>query len=96
MTDAELQALLSAKITKDGIKSRIARADYFVIPGTTTTICNITMLNGFSVSGESNCVDTVPFDEAIGRDRAYRKALGKLWALEAYAAAEVAYIMSHE
>ena len=70
------------------IQSRIKDVTYHRIPGTTATICNIEMANGFSVRGESACVDPKNFDEAIGRKIAYDNAFDKLWPLEGYLLAE--------
>lgn len=48
--------------------SRMKDVAYFVLPDTTCNICNITMVNGFGVRGESACVDPRNFDQAIGRE----------------------------
>lgn len=75
-------------IDKQDIEARIADVTYHRIPDTTATICNITMVNGFSVRGESACVDPKNFDEAVGRKIAYDNAFQKLWQLEGYLLAE--------
>jgi hypothetical protein len=46
------------------------------------------MVNGFSVRGESACVDPRNFNMEIGRNIAYRNAFNSLWALEGYLLAE--------
>lgn len=88
MKDDELEVLIAAmpheKVTKDGIEARIKSVDYHIIPNTTVTICNITLDNGFSVRGESACVDPRNFNMEIGRQIAYRQAFDKLWQLEGY------------
>lgn len=45
------------------------------------TFCVITLANGFSVTGESACVDPRNFNPQIGRDIAYRNARRQLWPL---------------
>lgn len=70
------------------IQSRIKDVTYHRIPGTTATICNIEMVNGFSVRGESACVDSNNFDAAVGRKIAYDNAFDKIWPLEGYLLAE--------
>ncbi len=45
------------KVTKDSIEAKIAKVDYLVLPDSTVTLCNITLKNGYSVRGESACVD---------------------------------------
>lgn len=72
------------KVTKDGIERRIAKVQYQRIEGTTLTICVITIDNGFTVTGESACVDPAAFNESIGQTIAYDNAFEKLWSLEGY------------
>ena len=92
MPDAELAEALESRpaprVTEDQIKQRIRSTDYFVLPGTTVTICQITLDNGYSVRGESACVSPANFDEAIGRTYAYRDAFRKLWPLFGFLLAE--------
>jgi len=79
---------MKTHIDKVDLEVKIKDVDYLVFPGTTATICNITMANGFSVRGESACVDPKKFDEAIGRKYAYENAFAQLWELEGYLLAE--------
>ncbi len=92
MNDKELEKAIAdkpfPKVTKEGIEARITGTDYMVLPNSTVTICNIKMENGFSVRGESACVDSRNFDMEIGRQIAYRDAFSKLWQLEGYLLAE--------
>ena len=92
MNDKELERAIAdkpfPKVTKEGIEARITGTDYMVLPNSTVTICNIKMENGFSVRGESACVDSRNFDMEIGRQIAYRDAFSKLWQLEGYLLAE--------
>jgi hypothetical protein len=95
MDDAQLGQAIAArpyeKVTKEGIELRIARNDYIVLPNSNVTVCSITLENGFSVRGESACVDARNFDLEIGRQLAYRDAFSKLWQLEGYLLAERRY-----
>lgn len=86
--DQAIAATLHEKVTKERIQARIISADYIVIGNSTVTICNLTLINGFSVRGESACVDPRNFDMEIGREIAYRDAFSKLWQLEGYLLAE--------
>lgn len=92
MNDEELNKAIEdrpyPKVTKAGIEARIKDVSYLVIPESTVTICNILLENGFSVRGESACVDKGNFDLQIGQDLAYRDAFSKLWAFEGYLLAE--------
>lgn len=52
--------------------------------GETTTVCAITLTNGFTVTGTSGCVDPNNFDETIGRKVAYDNAAKEIWAVAGY------------
>lgn len=92
LDEQQLQTAIDAqpheKVTKESIERRIVDVGYLVLPGSTVTICNITLENGFSVRGESACIDPRNFNEEIGRNIAYRNAFDKLWSLEGYLLAE--------
>lgn len=92
MNDAQLEQAIASrphdKVTKEGMEKRIKQTNYMVLPDSTVTICNIVLENGFSVRGESACVDPRNFDMEIGRQIAYRDAFSKLWQLEGYLLAE--------
>lgn len=76
------------KVTKEGIDRKIVKVDYMVLPDSTVTLCNITLDSGYSVRGESACVDKRNFNIEIGKGLAYKQAFDKIWALEGYALAE--------
>lgn len=76
------------KVTKDSIEAKIAKVDYLVLPDSTVTLCNITLKNGYSVRGESACVDPRNFNVEIGKGLAYKQAFDRLWPLEGYLLAE--------
>jgi hypothetical protein len=76
------------KVTPEYINSRIKSTDYSMIPKSTVTICNITLDNGFSVRGESACVDPANFDSQIGNELAHKNAFDKLWPLFGFLLAE--------
>lgn len=68
-------------ITEEFIKSQIANVEYHQLTGTTITIAVITLKSGFTVTGESACVDPNNFDVEIGNKIAYENAFDKLWQL---------------
>lgn len=75
-------------IDKPYIESRIKDVDYVVMKDGRTTICTLTMANGFTVNGFSACVAVANFDEALGRKYAYERAFEQLWPLEGYLLAD--------
>lgn len=63
------------------IDAAIKSADYHVFPGTTVTVCCLTLDNGFTTIGHSACVDPANFDESIGREIAFKNAREQIWPL---------------
>ena len=61
---------------------------YHVFPGTTTTVCLLTLRNGYTVTGESAAVSPANFDKEIGETVAYKAARDKIWPLLGYALRE--------
>jgi len=80
------------KITAQWIKDKIRKVECVRIPGSAVTICNVTLENGFSVRGESACVDPGDYHEELGKELAYKDAFNKIWALEGYLLAEGLWI----
>ncbi len=78
-------------VTNQSIDMRIDTVTYHRLPGTTTTICAIKMVNGFTVLGQSACVNPADFDQELGESLAHDDAREKLWPLEGYLAAERRY-----
>jgi hypothetical protein len=74
------------KITQEWIdetlSEAIARFHHF--PDTTTTICLLTLENGFSLVGQSSCIHKKDFDSALGMKLAIENAREQLWELEGY------------
>lgn len=52
--------------------------------GAKTTICLLTLKNGFEIVGTSACVDPSKFEEEIGRFYALKDALRKLNELDGF------------
>lgn len=73
------------RVTPDQVDATIVGEDYHVFPGTTLTVCCLTLKNGFTVTGESACASPENFDAAFGRKLARDEAKRKIWALEGYA-----------
>lgn len=82
----EIQAkgLNAPRLTPSSIDNVIVGEQYHVFPGTTLTVCALTLLNGFNVTGESAAASPENFDEEIGRKIARANAREKIWALEGY------------
>lgn len=71
-------------VSQDRIDSIIDHADYHVFPGTTVTVCCLTLKNGFHVIGQSSCVSEKNFNKTKGISLSFEDAKRKLWELEGY------------
>lgn len=84
--EAEIQSkgLNAPRLNPDMIDATIVSEMYHVFPGTTLTVCALTLRNGFIVIGESAAASPANFDQAIGRKVARENARNKIWQLEGY------------
>ena len=91
ITNEELEQKLeespAPRVTKEYMESRIKSADYHRI-GETVTLCSITLDNGYSVRGESACVNPENYNKEIGEKISYDNAFRQLWALFGFLLAE--------
>jgi hypothetical protein len=85
---SKLENCPAERVTKKGIESRIVSTEFHRIGGGTVTIASIALDNGFSVRGESACVNPENYDQQIGERIAYDNAFAKLWPLFGFALAE--------
>ncbi len=85
--EAEIQAknLNAPRLTPALIDEQIVGEAFHVFPGTTLTVCALTLRNGFQVVGESAAASPANFDAELGRKIARDNARNKIWALEGYA-----------
>ena len=79
------------RVTKTGIQEKIVDQQYIVLPDGRSTLCILTLQNGFTVKGFSACVDIDNFDLVMGRYIAFEDAFRQIWALEGYLLAEKLY-----
>lgn len=91
VSDEKLDELLetspAARVTKEYMESRISSCDFTRI-GETHTHCRIVLDNGFSVTGESACVNPEDYNKEIGERIAYDNAFSSLWQLFGFLLAE--------
>lgn len=90
LTEGEIEqeiqnkGLNAPRLTPQHIDEQIVAEQYHVFPGTTLTVCALTLRNGFQVVGESASASPENFDEVLGRKIARDHARNKIWALEGY------------
>lgn len=82
--EIKAKGLNAPRLTPDKIDETIQSEQYHVFPGTTMTVCALTLRNGYIVTGESAAASPENFDQAIGRKIARDNARNKIWALEGY------------
>lgn len=84
--EAEIQAkgLNAPRLNPTMIDETIVSEQYHIFPGTTLTVCALTLRNGFIVVGESAAASPENFNIEIGRKIARENARNKIWALEGY------------
>ena len=78
------KGLTAPRLRPADIDNAIADIAFHVFDETCLTVCCITLVNGFTVTGESACASPANFDAEIGRDIAFKHARDKIWALEGY------------
>lgn len=85
--EAEIQrkGLTAPRLTPEKIDAQIKAEAYHVFPGTTLTVCALTLQNGFLVTGESAAASPENFDVELGQKIARENARNKIWAFEGYA-----------
>jgi len=83
-------------VTLQSITAKITDQEYLLLADGRTTICNLTLQNGFTVIGTSSCVDIANYDEAIGDALAFEDAIDKIWQLEGYLLKEQLYQMAYK
>jgi hypothetical protein len=90
MSDDEIEKMVQAKglnaprLRPEDIDAVIASADYVMMPSGRTMICELTLTNGYTVRGETSCVDARNFDHEIGKKNSYDNAHDQIWVLEGY------------
>lgn len=91
INDDKMTKLLAAssaeRITKEYMESRVDSTSFTKI-GDTLTHCRLVLDNGFSVTGESACVNVENYNKEIGERIAYDNAFRNLWQLFGFLLAE--------
>ncbi len=78
------KGLNAPRLTPAHIDAQILAEQFYVFPGTTLTVCALTLKNGFHVVGESASASPANFDADLGKKISRDNARSKIWALEGY------------
>ena len=89
MIDKQEESILKAgltapRVTPERLEQVIVSEQYHVFDGSTLTVCVLTLRNGYTVVGESACVDPANFNAELGRKISRDNAKNKIWTLEGY------------
>jgi hypothetical protein len=76
------------QVTIEQIRAKIIGEEFLIMSDHRTTLCQLTLENGYTVIGQSACVDIENFDASLGRHYAKEDAINKIWPLEGYLLAE--------
>jgi len=71
------------KLTPEQIEAQI-KEEQFMKMGKKTTVCLLTLNNGYELVGTSGCVDPDNYDAEIGQRIARENAVDQIWMLEGY------------
>lgn len=84
--EQEIQAkgLNAPRLTPALIDGCIVNASYTVLPSGKVMVCELTLVNGFTVRGEAATVSKENFNLEIGETISYKNAREKIWELEGY------------
>ena len=85
------KGLTAPRVTPEIIDEVVDMAQFHVFPGTTLTVCCLTLVNGFTVVGEAACASPENFNRELGEKIALDNAKQKVWGLEGYALRERLY-----
>lgn len=85
---------VATSVTLQGIRDKIKGANYTLLPNGRTTVCQLTLANGFTVEGQSACVSAATYNQLLGENYAYEDALNNCWKFEGYLLAERLYVAS--
>jgi hypothetical protein len=72
------------KVTKEMVEAQVVDKTFTLLPSGKKMICELTLKNGFTVTGEAGVVDKENFVQEIGERLSYQRALDNVWPLLGY------------
>lgn len=81
---AQGEIIMAPKVSMDEVLAAVMEETYTVLPDGRTTVCQLTLKNGFTVLGTSACVSKENFDPVQGNKYSRERALDQVWMLLGY------------
>lgn len=78
------KGLNAPRLTPAHIDKTIVSETYTNLPNGCSIVCQLTLVNGYTVIGTSSCVSADNFNQEIGNKIAKENAREKIWELEGY------------
>lgn len=82
--DMKDRGLTAPFVTQEHVDNKICTHQFHQFPGTTVTVCVITLKNGFTTVGQSACASPENFNAELGEKYAYEDAYRQIARFEAY------------
>lgn len=76
--------LNAPRLSPASIDAVIAGRTFTALPGGKCIVCELTLMNGFTVRGEASVVSKENFDREVGEKVSFENARRKVWELEGY------------
>lgn len=83
-SEIKAKGLTAPRVKPEDLDANVASVQYHVFENSQLTVCCITMLNGFTVTGTSACADPKNFDKELGEKIAFAAAKNQMWPLLGY------------
>lgn len=76
------------KVSIEEINAAIKKTEFILLPDNRTTICMLTLDNGFTVRGEASCVSLKNYNQNLGEHYSREDAISKVWVLMGFRLAD--------
>lgn len=80
----QAEGLNAPRLTPEAIDAVIVDKTFTVLPSGKVMVCEVTLVNGFTVRGEASVVSKANFRQEIGEEISFINARSKIWELEGY------------
>lgn len=80
----QAEGLNAPRLTPEAIDAVIVDKTFTVLPSGKVMVCEVTLVNGFTVRGEASVISKANFRQEIGEEISFINARSKIWELEGY------------